>query len=121
MSSINFEIFRLTKCFDCCILIDVNFVIPVTTDFHNNYLDTDSLNNSGYFQSTHCCSIRVVHGSDGPAGRVGSRFGRILAGRVGSGQHFGFFSFLLIISWYQNRCESSNTTFELIDFLRNLI
>ena len=40
---------------------------------------------------------RVVHGSDGPAGRVGSgrvgsRFRRILAGRVGSGQNFGFFS-----------------------------
>ena len=32
------------------------------------------------------------------SGRVGSRFCRILAGRVGSGQHFGFFSFLLIIS-----------------------
>ena len=39
--------------------------------------------------------IRVVHGSDGPAGRVGSgrvtilpEFGR--SGRVGSGQHFGF-------------------------------
>ena len=41
-------------------------------------------------------------GPDGPAGRVGSRFCRILAGRVGSGQHFGFFSFLLIISWYLN-------------------
>ena len=40
-------------------------------------------------------SFRVVHGSDGPAGRVGSgrvgsRFWRILAGRVGSGQHFRF-------------------------------
>ena len=41
---------------------------------------------------------RVVHGSDGPAGRVGSRFCQILAGRVGSGQHFRFFSLLLIIS-----------------------
>ena len=39
----------------------------------------------------------------------------------GSGQHFEFFSFLLIISWYLNRCESSNTTFGLIDFLRYLI
>ena len=39
---------------------------------------------------------RVVHRSDGPAGRIGSRFSRILAGRVGSGhgQQFGFFSFL---------------------------
>ena len=47
--------------------------------------------------------IRVVHGSDGPAGRVGS--GRVGSGRVGSGhdfagfrrvgsgQHFGFISF----------------------------
>ena len=34
---------------------------------------------------------------------------------------FGFFSFSLIISWYLNRCESSNTTFGLIDFLRNSI
>ena len=34
--------------------------------------------------------IRVVHGSDGPAGRVGS--GHDFAGfrRVGSGQHFRF-------------------------------
>ena len=46
----------------------------------------------------------VVHGSDGPAGRVGS--GRVGSGRVTilpdfgwSGQHFGFFSFLLTISW----------------------
>ena len=42
--------------------------------------------------------IRVVHGSDGPAGRVGSGRVTILpdfggSGRVGSGQHFGFFSF----------------------------
>ena len=64
---------------------------------------------------------RVVHGSDGPAGWVGSRFCRILAGRVGSGQHFGFFSFLLIISWYLNRYESSNTIFGFIDFLRYLV
>ena len=52
------------------------------------------------------------------SGRVGSRFCRILAGRVGSGQHFGFFSFLLINSWYLNRYEFSNNTFGLIDFLR---
>ena len=49
-------------------------------------------------------------------------FCRIMAGGVGSSQHFGFFfSFLLIISWYLNRCESSNNTFGLIDFLRYLI
>ena len=61
---------------------------------------------------------RVVHGSDGPAGRVGS--GPDFTGfwRVGSGQHFGFVSFLLIIYWYLNRYEFSNTTFGLIDFLR---
>ena len=55
--------------------------------------------------------------------RVGS--GQARSGRVtilpdfgGSGQHFGFFSFLLIISWYLNRYESSNTAFGLIDILR---
>ena len=65
--------------------------------------------------------IRVVHGSGGPAGRVES--GHDFAGfwRVGSGQHFGFFSFLLIISYYLNPFESSNTTSGLIDFLRYLI
>ena len=63
---------------------------------------------------------RVGSGRVG-SGRVGSRFCRILASRVGSGQHFGFLSFLLIISWYLNRCESSNTTFGLMDFLRYLI
>ena len=74
---------------------------------------------------------RVVHGSDGPAGRVGS--GRVGSGRagsghdfagfwrVGSGQHFGFISFLLIISWYLSRYESSNSTFGLIAFHRYLI
>ena len=73
-------------------------------------------------------NIRVVHGSDGPAGRVGS-------GRVGSGHDFAGFwrvgsgrvstsdfpSFSLIISWYLNQYESSNTTFGLIDFLQYLI
>ena len=43
------------------------------------------------------------------------------SGRVGSGQHFRFLSFSLIISWYLNRYESSNTAFELINFLRYLI
>ena len=53
------------------------------------------------------------------SGRVGS--GHDLAGfwRVGSGQHFGFLSFLLIISRYLNRCESSNTTLGLIDIWYN--
>ena len=50
-------------------------------------------------------------------GRVGS--GHDFAGiwRVGLGQHFGFFSFSLIISWCLNRYESWNTTFGLIDLL----
>ena len=39
----------------------------------------------------------------------------------GSGQHFGFFSFLLVISWYLNRYEFSNITFGLINFLLYLI
>jgi len=53
--------------------------------------------------------------------RVGS--GHDFAGfwQVGLGQHFGFFSFLLIISWYLNRCESLNFTFGLIDYLLYLI
>ena len=80
--------------------------------------------NSSSFQA------RVVHGSDGPAGRVGSgrvgsdrvgsRFCRILASRVGSALR-AFEFFLLIISWFLNRYESSNTTLRLIVFLRYLI
>ena len=50
------------------------------------------------------------------SGRVWSRFCRILAGRVESGQLFGFCSFLLIISYYHNGYESLNTTFRLICF-----
>ena len=55
--------------------------------------------------------------------RVGVGSGHDFAGfwRVGSGQHFGFISILLIISWYLNRYESSNITFGLIDFHRYLI
>ena len=60
-------------------------------------------------------NLRVVHGSDGPAGRVGSRFCQILAGRVESALRI--FNFL-IIYWYLNRYESSKTAFGLIDFLR---
>ena len=51
-------------------------------------------------------------------GRVGSRFRRILAGRVGSALRI--FYFLLVVSWYLNRYESSNITFGLIEFLRYL-
>ena len=72
--------------------------------------------------------IRVVHGSDGPAGRVGSgrvgsRFFRILAGRVGSGQHFGFFSFFtdyflvpksMWIFEYYIRMDWFSTIFDII-------
>ena len=57
------------------------------------------------------------------SGRVGS--GHDFAGfwRVGSSRvsTSDFSVFLLIISWYLNRYESSNTTFGLIDFLRYLI
>ena len=49
---------------------------------------------------------------------VGSGRVTILPDFVGSGQHFGFSSCLLIIPWYLNRYESSNTVFGLIDFLR---
>ena len=42
------------------------------------------------------------------------------SGRVGSELRV-FKFFLQIIPWYLNRYESSNTSFELIDFLRNLI
>ena len=41
--------------------------------------------------------------------RVGSGHDYTGFWRVGSGQHFGLFTFLLIISWYLNRYESSNT------------
>ena len=44
---------------------------------------------------------RVVHGSDGPAGRVGSRFCRILAGRVSTSDFLVFTDFF----WYLNRYE----------------
>ena len=62
-------------------------------------------------------------------GRMDPRVGRVGSGRVtilpdfgGSGRvsTLDFFSFLLIISWYLNRYESSNTTFGSIDFLRYL-
>jgi hypothetical protein len=49
--------------------------------------------------------------------QVGSGRVTILPDFGGSGQHLGFISFLLIISWYLNRYESS----ELIDFHRYLI
>ena len=73
----------------------------------------------------------VVYGSDGPAGRVGSgqvrssrvgsRFCRILVGGSSRVSTSDLSVFLLIISWYLNRYESSNTTFGLIDFHRYLI
>ena len=84
-----------------------------------------SLNNnddrSHWYSSDDAITELSTGRMDPGSGRVGS--GHDFAGfwRVGSGQHFGFFSFLLIISWYLNRCESSNTILELIDFLRYLI
>ena len=68
-------------------------------------------------------AIPVVHGSDGPAGRVGSGRVTILpdfggSGRVGSGRSalriFIFYG--LFLGTCMNRYESSNTTFGLIDF-----
>ena len=64
--------------------------------------------------------LRVTHAS-----RVGWTRG---SGRVmilldfgGSGWHFEFFSFLLIIiSWFLNRYESSNNAFRLIVFLSDI-
>ena len=53
--------------------------------------------------------------------RVGSGRVTILPDFGGSGQPSGIFSFLLIISWYLNRYESSKTTFGFIDFIRYLI
>ena len=58
--------------------------------------------------------------------RVGSDRVTILpdfggSGRVESAVRISTSDFLLIISWYLNRYESSNTTFGLIDFLRYLI
>ena len=55
------------------------------------------------------------------SGRVGSGHDFTGFWRVGSGQHFGNFSFLLITSGFLNQCESSNTAFGLMGFLRYLI
>ena len=57
------------------------------------------------------------------SGRIGSGRVTILPDLGGSGRvsTSDFHVFFLIFSWYLNRCESSNTTFRLIDFLRYLI
>ena len=52
------------------------------------------------------------------SGRVGSRICRILAGWISTSE---FSVFFMIIAWYLNRYEFSNTTFGLIDFLGYLI
>ena len=55
---------------------------------------------SDYFVTNICMHSRVVHGSDGPADRVGSRFCRILAGRVGSAVRiFLVFYWLFFGTW----------------------
>ena len=61
--------------------------------------------------------LKDVHGSDEPAGRVGSGhdfagFWRVGSGRVSTSE---FKVFLLIICWYLNRFESSNTAFRISD------
>ena len=53
--------------------------------------------------------------------RVGSSRVTILSNFGGSGQHFGFYSFLLIISRFMNAYESSNTTFGLIVSLQYIL
>ena len=75
--------------------------------------------NSGTDMDTGMVTAELSTGRMDP--RVGSGRVTILAGRVGSGQHFRCISFLQIISWYMNRYEYSNTTFGLIDFHRYLI
>ena len=76
---------------------------------------------SGSANDVHeCRKTRVVHASNGPAGRVGMGRVTILRNFDGSGQHFGCFSLFLIISWFLNRYESSKTIFGLIVFLRYL-
>ena len=57
-----------------------------------------------FFLSVH---TRVVHGSDGPAGRVGSGWVTILPDFGGSGRvsTLDFSVFSLIISWYLNRSK----------------
>ena len=81
------------------------------------------------FSSEQICQ-RLVYNTELSTGRMDLRVGSgrvtILpdfggSGRVGSGQHFGIISFLLIIFWYLNRYDSSNTTFGFIDFHRYLI
>ena len=62
---------------------------------------------SGRVGSGRVGSGRVGSGRVG-SGRAGSGHDFAEFWRVGSGQHFGFCSFLLIISWYLNRYESSN-------------
>ena len=64
---------------------------------------------------------RVAHWSPVVGWTRGSGWVMILPDFGGSGQHFEFFSFFLIISWYLNQYEPSNTTFGLIDFLRYLL
>ena len=83
--------------------------------------DTNTVTNmnSGTDMDTGMVTAELSTGRMDP--RVGS--GHDFAGfwRVGSGQHFGFIIFSLIIYWYLNRYGSSNTTFGLIDFHRYLI
>ena len=56
---------------------------------------------------------RVGSGLVDRSSRVGLGYDFAGFWRVGSGQHFGFFSFLPITSWFLNRFEFSNTTLGL--------
>ena len=71
------------------------------------------------FGKSHSYYFRIVHGSDGPAGRVGSGRATILPDFGGSGHHFGYFIFFTDYFLVpKSKYESSNTAFGLIDFLR---
>ena len=62
-------------------------------------------------------SLRVVHGSDGPGGS-----GHDLPDFGGSGRvsTSGLLDFLLIISWFLNRYESSNISYIRIDWFSTI-
>ena len=58
-------------------------------------------------------------GSDG-SGRIGSRFCRIPVDRLGSSQHFVFYSVFADYFSFLNVNESLNTTFGLIVLLNDI-
>ena len=109
-------------------------IVSARLNYCNSILYGTSIANINKLQRVHNSLARVVSGSELSTGRMDPRVGsgRVGSGRVGSGRvtilpDFGgsgrvstldLLAFLLIISWYLNRYESSNTTFGLIDFHR---